>query len=393
MPLLASNGGMRHFLAGLGLVLLVAGLVTVKVTQISTLMKVGKEAEKAGPPPEAVSTLVSQEQTWEGTLSAIGTVAAVKGVAVSNDASGIVARIHFESGDRVRQGQVLVELDTSVERAQLASARARGELALLTVNRSRALLESRTIAPSQVDDDEAQLKTATADVNALQAQINRKVVRAPFSGRLGIRAINLGQYLDPGTTITVLEAIDALYVDFTLPQERLASVKVGMPVRVMVERTTGAVSNGVITAIDPVLDSVMRSIKVRASVPNKDEKLRSGMFAIVSVVLPESSRIVTVPATAIVHASYGDSVFVVEDRKDTTGAPVTAPDGKPLKVARQQFVRVGEGRGDFVAILEGVKAGEELVSTGAFKLRNGATIVVHNDIQPVPQLTPRPENR
>jgi membrane fusion protein (multidrug efflux system) len=381
----------RYFVVVLGLLALVGGLVAIKFTQISSLMNMGKEMAKAGPPPESVGTALAQSQVWEGTLSAVGSITAAKGVVVSNDAPGTVAHIYFESGAQVRQGQTLVDLDTSVERAQLASSRARVDLATLTVNRSRALVKSASISQSQADSDESALKTATTDANALAAQIDRKIVRAPFSGRLGIREINLGQYLNSGTRITVLEAIDTVYVDFTLPQQRLGELKIGMPVRVTIEGTAGAPREGTIAAIDPTVDSTTRTIKVRAAVPNKEETLRPGMFANVSVVLPDQGNFVTIPTTALVHASYGDSVFVVEDKKAEEGGP--PPGDKPAKIARQQFVRVGASRGDFVSIVDGVTAGQDIVSAGAFKLRNGSSIVVNNEVKVDPQLSPHPENR
>ena len=381
----------RYLLPILGLFAVVAGLVAIKFTQISSLMNMGKEMAKAGPPPETVGTATAQSQIWEGALSAVGSITAAKGVVVSNDAPGVVSHIYFESGAVVRQGQTLVDLDTSVERAQLASSRAKVDLATLTVNRSRALVKSNTIAQSQADSDESQLKTSTTDANALAAQIDRKIVRAPFSGRLGIREINLGQYLNSGTRITVLEAIDTVYVDFTLPQQRLGEITIGMPVRVAIEGTEGAPRDGTVAAVDPTVDSTTRTIRVRAAVPNKEETLRPGMFANVSVVLPQQESLVTVPATALVHASYGDSVFVVEDKKD--GAGGAPPGDKPAKVARQQFVRVGSSRGDFVSIVDGVTVGQDIVSAGAFKLRNGSSVTVNNEVKLDPQLSPHPDNR
>jgi membrane fusion protein (multidrug efflux system) len=372
----------RYVVAVVGLLLLVGALAGVKYAQISGLMKTGKEMQKAGPPPESVSTGVSREESWEGTLSAVGSIAAAKGVSVSNDAPGVVSRISFESGAVVKEGQVLVELDTSVERAQLASAVVRRDLAQLTVNRSRTLVAQKAIAEAQGDADEAQLKSSATDVGALQAQIKRKIVKAPFAGRLGIRAVNLGQYLSPGTPITVLEAIDSVFVDFTLPQQRLADLKVGTPVRVTTE-AGGFSATGSIAAVDPSVDAATRAVKVRATVPNKEEKLRPGMFASVTVVLPDAPKRVIIPATALVHASYGDSIFFVEDSKDNPGK----------KVARQQFVKVGEARGDFVAIMDGVPAGREIVTAGAFKLRNGSSVVVTPDVKPAPQLNPHPQNR
>jgi membrane fusion protein (multidrug efflux system) len=383
----------RYLLPILGLFVLVGALVAIKFTQSSSLMNMGKEMAKAGPPPETVGTAVAQSQDWEGTLSAVGSVTAAKGVVLSNDSPGVVSHIYFESGAVVRQGQTLVDLDTSVERAQLASSRAKAEFAALTVNRSRALVKSNTISQQQADSDESQLKTTTTDANALAAQIDRKIVRAPFSGRLGIREINLGQYLNSGTRITVLEAIDTVYVDFTLPQQRLDEIKIGMPVRVSIEGTDGPPRDGTVAAVDPAVDATTRTIRVRAAVPNKEETLRPGMFANVSVVLPDHGSLVAVPATSLVHASYGDSVFIVEDKKDDAGGTGGTPAGPPGKVARQQFVRTGESRGDFVAILDGVTAGQDVVSAGAFKLRNGSAIVVNNEINLDPQLSPHPENR
>jgi membrane fusion protein (multidrug efflux system) len=322
----------------------------------------------------------------------VGTIASGKGVAISNEVPGIVAAIRFESGAPVKAGQILVELDSRADRAQLASIEARKELATLNVGRTRALVDDKAIAKAQLDTDESALKTSTADLRALRAQIDRKVVRAPFSGRLGIRQVNLGQYLNPGTTLTELEAIDMVFVDFTLPQQKLETVSVGMPVQVTIEGASGASAQGTIAAINPAVDAITRSLKLRASVPNKDEKLRPGMFANVSVTLPDKGTVVAIPAAAVVRASYGDSVFVVEDKKDPSGNPAKGPDGKPAKTARQQFVRPGEARGDFIAIADGIKAGQEVVSAGAFKLRNGAGVVVNNDIKITPELAPRPEN-
>jgi membrane fusion protein, multidrug efflux system len=383
----------RYVVAVLGLLVIIATLAGIKAGQFASLIAMGKQAQKAGPPPETVGTAAAQRQTWERTLSAVGTITAGKGVAASNDAPGIVSRILFESGAVVREGQTLVELDTSVERAQLASARARLELARVTATRSRALVATDSISKAQWDGDEAQLKTATTDVGALAAQIDRKTVRASFSGRLGIRLVNLGQYLTSGTPVATLESTDMVYVDFTLPQQRLADIHPGALVRVTIEGSEGGVHEGTISAVEPAVDSLTRNIKVRASLPNKQDGLRPGMFANVAVVLPEQQSFVTVPSTAVIHASYGDSVFVVEDKKDDAGHVATGPDGKALKTARQQFVRVGDTRGDFVATLDGVTDGQQVVSAGAFKLRNGSGVVVNNDIKPTPQLAPHPENR
>ncbi len=379
---------MRYLWAIAALLAVIGILFAIKFKQISSLISYGKAAQKSGPPPEAVSTDTAQNQEWEGTVTAVGSVASVKGVAVSNDAAGVVKRIGFESGQIVKEGQVLVELDTSVERAQIASAQARLALAQLNVARSRTLVASRSIAQATLDNDEAQLKAGTTDIDQINAQIARKIVRAPFAGRLGIRSVNLGQYLNPGTAVTVLEGVDAVYVDFSLPQQRLANISVGMPVRISLETKdtadAGAASmapmDGAISAIDPTVDSTTRQMKLRAKLPNANEALRPGMFVTVTVVLPGHAAEVVVPQTALVHASYGDSVFIVEAK---------AP---PQKTARQQFVRIGEARGDYVSILDGVQAGQEVVTAGAFKLKNGASINIDNTVKPGVSLSPHPDN-
>ncbi|MET0343801.1 MAG: efflux RND transporter periplasmic adaptor subunit [Polyangiales bacterium] len=383
---------MRYFYAILGLLILIAALGGIKGAQISSLIQMGKAMEAAGPPPEAVGSGSVVELEWEGSLSAVGSVVAERGVAVSNESPGMVTKVHFDSGDTVKPGQVLVELDSSVERAQLDTLRARLDLARQTANRTRSLAETNTVTQAKVDADEAQLKTAQTELDALKAQIDRKVVRAPFAGKLGIRAVNLGQYLNPGTTVTTLEALDSVFVDFSLPQQALATLENGMPVRLKVAGDKPTTAEGKVAAIDPSLDEATRSIRVRASVPNQEQKLRPGMFVDVAVVLPSSGKVVAVPATAIVHASYGDSLFVIEEPKERKG-PEKTPAGLPIKQARQQFVKVGEARGDFVAVLEGVKPGQQIVTAGAFKLRNNAPIAINDRVKIDPKVAPNPENR
>jgi membrane fusion protein (multidrug efflux system) len=375
---------MRYLIVILGLVALIGGLVAIKAAQIGKLVGMGEAAKKAGPPPEVVATTVAQKQTWENTLSAVASVVTAKGVAVSNDAPGIVSRIHFESGDTVKQGDILVELDTSVERAQLASLRAKRELADISQKRSQKLATSGAVSQAQVDADESTFKSLTADVNALAAQISRKVIRAPFAGKLGIRQVNLGQYLAPGTTVTTLEAEKAIFIDFSLPQQDLPKLSAGMRVLAFEGDSSKPIAEGEISAIDPAVSTLTRSIKVRASLPATVE-LRPGMFLRAEVVLPEKSDIVAVPQTAIVHASYGDSVFVTEQKP--------GPDGKQRKVAQQTFVKLGATRGDFVAVAKGLQAGQEVVTAGAFKLRNGIPLKVNNQGGPQPSLDPHPENR
>lgn len=386
-----------RIVVAVGISIVVVGLLAgTKFAQISSLMRFGKAAQAAGPPPQAVGTAVAQGAEWESLLDSVGSVEAGRGVTISNEVPGVVRAIRFESGARVHPGQVLVELDSRVERAQLSSLQARRELANSSATRTRRLEASGASTRAQLDADEAQLKTISADAQALAAQIEKKTIRAPFGGKLGIRSVNLGQYLNPGTPITVLESLDAVYIDFTIPQQQLARVPVGTPVRISLPGAQPPRTlSGKVAAIDPNVDPVTRAVKLRASVDEVAGKsdaeratdaLRPGMFVNVSVVLPERARVVYVPATSIMHAPYGNSVYIVEDTKGGAG-------GKPAKVARQQFVRVGVSRGDFVAIDEGVTPGQEVVSLGAFKLRNGAPVFVNNEIQLSPSQTPNPQNR
>lgn len=375
-----------------GLLLLVLLLVGIKGAQIGMLIGMGKQMQKMGPPPEPVGTTAAQGETWETTLSAVGSVSSLRSVNVSNEVPGIVSKIRFESGSIAREGQVLVELDAGVERAQLASAEARRDLAERTAKRSAVLAQGNVISHAQLDEVEAQLRTAHTDTAGLKAQVDRKVVRAPFKGRLGIRAVNPGQYLTPGTTITTLDAIGATFVDFTLPQEDLALVNVGLPVRVSFEGSMEK-AEGTISAVDPTVDPATRNAKIRATLPEQEAKPRPGMFVNVQVIQPKQQSVVAVPLTALVHASFGDSVFVVEPKKPGSPGMDKTPDGKPVQIARQQFVRLGQTRGDFVAITKGVTAGQEVVTAGAFKLRNNSPVVVDNTVKPDAGLDPHPENR
>lgn len=376
---------MRYVLTVLGILLVVGLLVGIKGAQIAKLIGFGKQMEAAGPPPEMVSTAIADEQEWEELIASVGSVTSARGVALSTDVAGVVTAIRFESGATVKAGQVLVELDSAVERAQLQSAISRRNLAETNAARSRQLIKSGSIAPANLDNDESVLRTATTDAEAITAQIARKTIKAPFAGKVGARSVNLGQFLQPGTSVATLEGAETAHVDFTLPQQRLSDVQVGMVARIHVdddkdkEAGAGRVEEAKITTVDPVLDNATRTVRVRADVDDdKAKNLRPGMFVKVDVVLPKKTKFTIVPATAIIHATYGDSVFVVEEGKK----------------ARQQFVRLGEARGDFVAILDGVKPKQEVVTAGAFKLRNNWPVKVDNSKKPTdPKLAPTPENR
>ncbi len=385
---------MRYVFAVLALLAVVFGLAATKYEQIASLISMGHAMAKLGPPPEAVGTTIARVDTWQETIDAVGSVAAARGVTVSNDAPGIVSAIHFESGKMVHEGDILVELDSNVERSQLAAVEARRELAQINAGRTRTLVATQALPQSQQDSDDAVVKTSRSDLDALRAQVARKTVRAPFAGKLGIRQVNLGQYLNSGTPITSLEATETVFVDFSLPQQRLGTVSLGMPVIVVIEgESDKPEADGIINAIDPSVDAVTRSLKLRASLPNHDARLLPGMFAKVSVVLPDKQQFVVVPVQAVVHASFGDSLFIVEDRKDSEGHAVDSPAGGAAKVARQQFVKLGDTRGDFVSVLDGLVAGQEVVSAGAFKLHNGASITINNAVQAKAELSPHPENR
>lgn len=384
---------MRYLVTIAALVLVIGILVGIKGAQIKTLIGFGEQMQQMGPPPEAVNAAPVERQSWERTLEAVATVVSSKGVTLSNDTPGVVTRLNFDSGARVKAGQPLVEIDSSVERAQLEALRPRLLLANQTLERIKKLIASGASTQAELDAQQSTVDGLVADMKAIQAQIERKTVRAPFAGKLGIRAVNLGQYLAPGTTITVLESTDGVFVDFSLPQQDLEQLSLGRTVRVRNEPGGNVIATGSISAIDASVDAVTRSIKVRASMPGSESVLRTGMFVTAEVVLPEKSEVAAVPLTAVIRAPYGDSVFVVEPKAGNGegGGPEGAQPG--ALVARQQFVRLGGTRGDFVSILAGVEAGQQVVTAGAFKLRNQAPIIIKNEVGTAAQLDPRPENR
>ena len=399
----------RYVVAGLVILVPIGALAGMKAAQIGMLVQAGAAMEKAGPPPQVVAVAPAEAQEWEHLVTAIGSVATTKGVAISTDVSGVVTRISFESGADVKKGDVLVELDTRVERAQLASAMARQQLAKTTASKTKTLADTGAVPKAQLDTDETQLQASTTDVAALRGLVDKKTIRAPFAGKLGLRSVNVGQFLTAGTPVASVETSDGLHVDFTLPQQWLSDITIGLPARVevdqqstadagapraregafaerKVEEAKPATMTGKIAAVDTNVDPVTRTIKARVDVDG-DDQLRPGMFVRVAVVLPGKREVVAVPATAIIRAPYGDSVFVVED------APADAGAGRGTKRARQQFVRLGESRGDFVAVTEGLEAKREVVVAGAFKLHNDTPVRIDNSVRPDPKLDPRPPNR
>ena len=360
--------------------LFIAGIGTYKFMQIQAAIKAGSSRTM---PPTTVTTAVAKEEEWPATRTAIGTVVAVNGVMVSADLGGVVREIAFESGRRVAKGQVLVRLETATERAQLAQAQASWDLAKLNLERAEKLIERGVIAQSELDRYRAEARQAEASVDALRAIIDRKTIVAPFSGVLGIRQVNLGQRLSEGDPIVELQSLDPVYVNFSLPQGDVNAVKVGAQVRVTSDDdvTTQA---GRITSINSVIDPSTRNVQVQATFANRGEALRPGMFVDVLVDLGSPSKAITLPTTAIAYAPYGNSVYVVEELKD--------PAGKAYKGVNQRFVKTGRERGDQVAVLSGLKVGDEVVSTGAFKLRPAMAVEVDNKVQPGNDPAPKPED-
>jgi membrane fusion protein (multidrug efflux system) len=304
-------------------------------------------------------------------------------VTVSADMPGIVESIAFDSGQWVREGSVLVTLDTKQETAQLAAAEAERDLARLQLERVRGLRSKGVTSQAELDAVSANAKTAEARVGEIEAAIERKTIRAPFSGQLGIRAVNVGQYLEGGSPVAPLQSLHPIHVDFSVPQQQVARLVTGAEVRVRTDGGSGDVRVGRISAIDTVVDEATRNVRVRATLPNSDGRLRSGMFVETEVPLGSGPRVVVLPASSISYAPYGDSVFVVED--------IAGPNGESYLGVRQQFVKLGGARGDQVAIVSGVTAGEEIVTSGVFKLRNGAAVQVDNDVQPSNEPAPAPE--
>ena len=354
---------------------------TVKFRQIQAAVA---QASSFQPPPEAVTTVVAHRAQWPATLSAIGTVTAARGVTVSADLPGIVETIEFDSGRAVRAGEMLVRLDTRQEKAQLAAAESQRDLARLNLERARGLRAEGVIAQADFDRSSAESAQAEARVGEIRATIERKTIRAPFGGILGIRQVNLGQYLTGGAPIVPLQAVDPIYVDFSVPQQEVGGLTVGHEVHVSAEGPAGGEFAGRITAVDSVVDESTRNVQVQATLPNPGGRLRPGMFVQTSIAVGVTRAVVALPASAVSYAPYGDSVFVVGE--------VQGPKGETYRGVRQQFVKLDGARGDQVAVVSGIKEGEEVVSSGAFKLRNGAAISVKNDVQPPNNPAPKPED-
>jgi membrane fusion protein, multidrug efflux system len=361
--------------------IVVAGLGLVKFRQIQTAIAQGAAFQ---PPPDAVTTIVAREETWPSTLSAIGTVAAVRGVTVSADLPGTVEKIAFDSGQAVREGDVLALLDTRQERAQLAAAEAQHDLARVNFERLQGLLNERVISRAEFDRAIAEQRQSDARVGEIRAVIDRKTIRAPFSGVLGLRHVNLGQYLSGGDALVTLQSLNPIYVNFGVPQQAAGQMRVGRTVRITVGDQPAVALTGKVTALDSVVDEATRNIQVQATFANPNGLLRPGMFVQTEAVSGASSTLISLPASAVSYAPFGDSVFVVTDLKSDKG--------QNYRGVRQQFVKLGTTRGDQIAVVSGVKPGDEVVTSGVFKLRNGAAVLVNNKVQPANNPKPKPEN-
>jgi membrane fusion protein (multidrug efflux system) len=356
------------------------GLGFVKYRQIETAIAAGASF---APPPTAVTTVVAKRETWPSTLQVIGTVAAIQGVTVSADLPGTVDKIHFESGRSVREGDILVELDTRQERAQLANLEAQRDLARLQFGRSEQLANAGVISKSEYDNAAAQQKATEAQVGDIKAAIARKTIHAPFSGILGIRQISLGQYLAAGQAIVSLQALDPIYVNFGVPQQDTPKMSMGRSLRVTSTDLPGMGFNGRINALDSVINEQTRNIQVQGTFQNPSGKLRPGMFVQVELPLGKARDVIPLPASAINYAPYGDSVYVVTEMKDQKG--------NSYRGVKQQVVKIEGSRGDQVAVTSGINPGDEIVSSGVFRLRNAAPVQVNNSVKPENSPNPKPD--
>ena len=365
-------------LAIFGLVALMIVLFGIKVLQIGKMMSTPKMM-----PATTVSSAPVKEEDWAPTLSAVGSISAVQGAVVSAELGGVVSEVEFQNGGVAKKGDVLLKLDSSSEEAQLHTAEADLELARANLERTKNLVERKVVSKQEMDAAQSAFGQKQGAVDNMRAFIGKKQVHAPFDGQLGIRQVNVGQMINPGQQVVQLTALDPVYVDFALPQQELSQLATGFEAQVRTDAVPGREFKGKITAINSMVDAVTRNVTLQATLENHDHALRPGMFVKVDVILPEKSKTLVIPGSAVSYAPYGDSVFVIEKKKDEKTS-------KESQVIRQQFVRVGEARGDFVSVTKGLKAGDTVVSTGVFKLRNGMAVTINNDLAPKPQLNPTP---
>ncbi len=343
---------------------------------------ISKAIRGKGIPPQAVSTIVVKKEEWQPKVDVIGSLQAAQSTELATEVSGLITQIHFKSGQTVKTGEKLLELNDAPLKAQLAQLQAAVVLARQNLTRDQAQLKINAVSRAVVESDQANLKSAEAQVKQQEALIDQKTLKAPFAGKLGIRKVDLGEYLSAGTAVVSLQKLDPMYVDFTIPQSELSLVRAGKNISIQTNAFAGKTFEGKITAIEPQVDTSTRNITVRAAIANPDGKLLPGLFVTARVDQGEAQQYLTLPSTAIAYNPYGSTVFVVKDEgKDDQG--------KPKLTVEQRVVTTGPTRGDQVAILDGLKSGETVVTAGQLKLRNGAPVFINNKIQP--SNNPHPE--
>jgi membrane fusion protein, multidrug efflux system len=371
-----SRGGLGVAIGLLAAILIF--VVGIKVLQIGKMMSSPKMM-----PSVTVTSAPVKEEDWAPRLSAVGSVSAAQGAVVSTELGGTVGEIRFENGAQAKKGDVLVRLDVSQEEALLRSAEAEAELARTDLERARDLVSKKVISKAEIDAAQSKFNRLTAIVDQMRSNIAKKTIVAPFGGELGIRQVNVGQMINAGQQVVALTSLDRVYVDFALPEQNVSKLTKDLEVSVRADALPGREFKGKLTAINSMVDPVTRNVPLQATLENPDHALRPGMFAKVGVMLPQTKKTIVIPGSAVSYAPYGDSVFVIEKQKDPKS-------GQESLMLRQQFVRIGEVRGDFAAVTQGLKPGEEVVGTGVFKLRNGMAVTVNNDLAPKPELNPTP---
>lgn len=339
-----------------------------------------------GSAPQTISSTIAQKQDWQPSLKAVGTLRAAQGADLSTEMAGTVEHIFIESGQDVSEGTVLLQLDAKEEIAQLQALKAQERLAKITLDRDEKQLKVEAISQATYDADKAQLENLTAQVQAQQAMLEKKIVTAPFSGRLGIRKVDIGQFINAGQAVVTLQQLDPIYFDFFVPQQKIGQLKVGQKVTLTTESLKDKKIEGTVTAINAKVDATTRNIEVRATFKNQEKILRPGMFATANITLGTKENYLTLPQTAVTFNPYGNTVFVVhKDGKNK--------DGSPKLTVKTAFVETGLTRGDQVAILSGIKAGDEIVTAGQLKLRNGSVVTVNNKLQPKNDPNPMPKDQ
>ncbi len=371
-----SRGGLGVAIGLLAAILIF--VVGIKALQIGKMMSSPKML-----PVTTVTSAAVKEEDWAPRLSAVGSVSAAQGAVVSTELGGTVGEIRFENGAQAKKGDVLVRLDVSQEEALLRSAQAEAELARTDLERARDLVSKKVISKAEIDAAESKFNRLNAIVDQMRSNIAKKTIVAPFDGELGIRQVNVGQMINAGQQVVALTSLDRVYVDFALPEQNVSKLTKDLEVSVRADALPGREFKGKLTAINSMVDPITRNVPLQATLENPDHALRPGMFAKVDVMLPETKKTIVIPGSAVSYAPYGDSVFVIEKQKDPKS-------GRESLVLRQQFVRIGEVRGDFVAVKQGLKPGQEVVGTGVFKLRNGMAVTINNDLAPKPELNPLP---